>query len=165
MKASLLKVLGIGCGVAVLLGLAGVTAVVLLLAHVVQDPRGVEVSVTGPLDVAVGQTFDLTVTVTNRRPGKAVSLSDIDVAEEYLAGFTIAGVTPKPKSNTHVPFDNSRSFSFDVRIPPSQARRFTFTLRAEKQGVYRGDVDVCEGARFITEMAQTSVKANEQGTR
>jgi nitrogen fixation protein FixH len=151
-------VLGIGCGAAILLVLVAIAAIAFFLGHVARDPQGIAVSVASPTEVAVGQNFDLTVTITNQRPRQAFGLSDIDVSEEYLAGFTIGEVVPKAKSNTHIPFDNSRSYTFDLRIPAGQARRFTFTLRAQKEGLYRGDVDVCEGARFVTEMAQTFVK-------
>jgi hypothetical protein len=155
------KVLIWGCGIATLVGLAGIAAVVLFFGYLIQDVEGVAVEVSGPMDVVVGQTFDLTVTVTNERPRKVLALSDIDIAEEYLAGFTVTAIEPNPKSNTHVPVDNSRSFTFGVEIPPGAARSFTFKLRAEKAGLYRGDVDVCEGVRFITDMAQTSVKEKE----
>jgi hypothetical protein len=152
------KILAWGCGISALLGLAGVAAVVLFIAYVSQGVQGVAVSVDGPMDVVVGQTFELEVTVTNERPGQVLALSDIDIAEDYLAGFTIGTIDPKPKSAMHVPLDNSRSFTFGVDIPAGASRSFTFQLQAEKAGLYRGDVDVCEGFRFITEMAQTSVK-------
>jgi hypothetical protein len=155
------KVIAWGCGIAALVCLAGVAAVVLFFAYVVQDAKGVGVSVNGPTDVVVGETFELNVTVTNERPRKVFALSDVDIAEDYLAGFTVSIIDPRPKSNKHVPIDNSRSFTFGVKIPPGASRTFTFTLRAEKPGLYRGDVDVCEGARFITGMAQTSVKKKE----
>jgi hypothetical protein len=152
------KAIGWGCGIVALVCVVGVAAVVLGFAYVVQDVKGVGVSVNGPTDVVVGQTFELTVTVTNERPRKVLALSDVDIAEGYLAGFTVSTIEPRPKSNMHVPVDNSRSFTFGVQIPPGESRTFSFTLRAEKAGLYRGDVDVCEGARFITGMAQTSVK-------
>ena len=155
------KAIAWGCGIATLVCLAGVTAVVLLFTYVGQDVKGVGVAVDGPTDVVVGQTFELSITVTNERPRKVLSLSDVDIAENYLAGFTVSSIEPRPKSNKHVPIDNSRSFTFEVQIPPQASRTFTFTLRAEKAGIYRGDVDVCEGARFITGMAQTSVKEKE----
>src|SRR5262245_2968490 len=147
-----------GCGIAALVCLAGLAVVVACFAYLGQDVQEVGVSVDGPADVVVGQTFELSVTVTNERPRKVLVLSDIDIAESYLAGFTISSTEPRPKSNKHVPIDNSRSFTFAVQIPPRASRMFSFTLRAEKPGLYRGDVDVCEGARFITSMAQTSVK-------
>ena len=156
------KTIAWGCGIAVLVCLAGIAAIVLFFSYAVQDVPGVAVTVHGPTDVVVGQTFDLNVTVTNERPRKVLALSDIDIAEGYLAGFTVSTIEPKPKSSMHVPLDNSRSFTFGVRIPPATSRTFTFTLRAEKPGVYRGDVDVCEGVQFITGMAQTSVKEKER---
>jgi hypothetical protein len=150
-----------GCGIAAVICLAGITAVVLFIVYASQDVKGVGVSVDGPTDAVVGQTFELNVTVTNERPRTVLALSDIDIAEDYLAGFTVSTIEPRPKSTMHVEIDNSRSFTFGVKIPPGTSKTFTFTLRAEKSGLYRGDVDVCEGARFITGMAQTSVKKKE----
>jgi hypothetical protein len=147
-----------GCGILAFLALAGVAAIAVFIGYASQGVKGIGVAVDGPGDVVVGQTFGLTVTVTNQRPRKVLALSDIDIAEAYLAGFTIAGVEPKQKSSMHVPIDNSRSFTFDVKIPPHASKTFTFTLQAKSPGVYRGDVDVCEGMRIVTGMAQTAVK-------
>jgi hypothetical protein len=155
------KAIAWGCGIAALICLAGVAVVVIFVTNVAQDVKEVGVFVNGPTDVVVGQTFELSVTVTNERPQKILALSDVDIAENYLAGFTVSSIDPRPKSNKHVPIDNSRSFTFEVQIPPGTSRTFTFTLRAEKAGLYRGDVDVCEGSRFITGMAQTSVKEKQ----
>jgi len=152
------KVIAWGCGLVAAIGLLGVGAVVLFIVYASQDVKGVGVAIDGTTDVRVGETFELTVTVTNERPRKALALSDIDISEDYLAGFTVSTVDPTPKSSMHVPIDESLSFTFDVRIPPGQSRSFVFELRAEQPGLYRGDVDVCEGVRFITGMAQTSVK-------
>jgi len=155
------KAIALGCSLAVLVCLAGIVAVVLFFVYASQDVEGVGVSVDGPTDVAVGQTFELNVTVTNERPHRVLALSDIDIAEDYLSGFTISTIEPRAKSSTHVSIDNSRSFTFEVKIPPKASKSFRFTLRAEKPGLYRGDVDVCEGARFITRMAQTAVKEKQ----
>jgi hypothetical protein len=152
------KVIAWGCGITALALVAGIAAVVLFFVYASQDPADVHVSVNGPTDVEVGQTFELTVVVTNDRPAEVLSLSDIDIAEDYLAGFTVSAIEPRPKSNMHVPLADNRSFTFGVEIAPGASRTFKFKLRAEKPGLYRGDVDVCEGVRFITDMAQTFVK-------
>ena len=145
------------------LGCAGVVvALILFVGNAIQDVEGVGVFVDGPADVVVGQTFDLIVTVTNERPRKVLALSDIDIGEEYLAGFIITNINPRPKSSMHVAIDNSRSFTFSSSIPPKMSKSFTFTLRALNTGLYRGDVDICEGSRFITGMAQTSVTEKEK---
>lgn len=153
------KAIALGCGIAAGVVLAGIAALVLFIVYASQDVKGVAMAVNGPQDVTVGETFKLEIVVTNERPRKVLALSDIDIGEAYLEGFTVSSTDPQPQSSMHVPFDNSRSFTFGVQIPAGTAKTFTFTLRAEKAGVFRGDVDVCEGTRFITGMAQTAVKA------
>jgi hypothetical protein len=159
MKAK--KALLIGCGSLLLLTLATLIAVVLFLNNVSKDVEQVAVTVNSPADVVVGQTFDLEVIVKNQRSNKVLRLSDIDIAEIYLAGFTVSSTRPTAKSNMHVPISNSRSYTFDVPIAAGATETFIFTLRAEKPGIHRGDVDVCEGMRSITGMAQTVVKEKE----
>lgn len=159
MKAK--KALLIGCGTLLFLTIATVVVVALFVNHVSKDVEQVAVTVKGPADVLVGQTFDLEVVVKNQRSKKALKLSDIDIAEVYLAGFTVSSTRPTAKSNMHVPIDNSRSFTFDVVVAPGASESFVFTMRAEKAGIYRGDVDVCEGMRSISGMAQTVVKEKE----
>jgi hypothetical protein len=151
------KTIAIGCGVTLLIGLILVVAVVLFLVHVSKGVEGAVVTVNGPVDVMVGQTFDLEVVVRNERVGKVLRLSDVDLADQYLAGFTVSSVKPTAKSSMHVPIDNAQSFTFDVPIGAGASNRFIFTLRAEKAGMFRGDVDVWEGTRCITTMAQTVV--------
>jgi len=152
------KGLAIGCGGCLLLCLVAAAAVVGWMVYVGQNPRGVEVTVEGPLDVAVGDTFSLQVTVSNQRKDQPFALTDIDIAEEYLEAFTVVATTPNHVSSMHVPIDNTRSFTFDRPVAPGETATFTFELRAEREGLQRGDVDVCEGARFLTKMAQTTVQ-------
>src|SRR4029077_19497960 len=149
------KALFLGCAALGLLGLAGATAIVLFVMHIAKDVEGLQINVKGPEEVVVGQTFDLEIVVRNERPKKAIQLSDIDLADEYLAGFTVSSVVPTYKSSTHVPIDDKRSFTFDLAVPPGQSRSFVFKMRAQKAGIFRGDVDVCEGTQFKTEMLQT----------
>jgi hypothetical protein len=153
------KAIALGCGITALVAVVVIVVIVVFCVYVSKDVEGVAVAVNGPTPVAVGEVFDLEVVVTNERPRQALKLEDIDIAEDYLAGFTVCSIDPTPKSNKHVPIDNSRSFTFSVQVPARSARTFKFKLRAEKEGMFRGDVDVCEGARFITGMAQTVVKA------
>jgi hypothetical protein len=148
-------------GALALMAIVIAAGVMLFVSHVSKDPAGVAVTVNGPTDVVIGQTFDLEIIVTNERPRRVLRLSDVDIGEAYLAGFTISNVKPSPKSSTHIPIDNSQSFTFDVSIPPGTSKSFIYTLRAEKAGIYRGDVDVCEGMQFVTAMAQTVVKEKE----
>ena len=151
------KTIAIGCGAILLIGVLLLIAVALFFVHVSKDVEGVAMAVNSPTDVTVGQTFDLEVVVRNDRAGKVLHLSDVDLADQYLAGFTVSSVKPTAKSSMHVPIDNAQSFTFNVPIAAGTSNRFVFTLRAEKAGMYRGDVDIWEGTRCITAMAQTVV--------
>jgi hypothetical protein len=155
------KWLLIGCGGAVALLLAAIAAVVAFFWYVGQDPKGVAISAEAPSTVRLKEEFTLTITVRNERARKDLPLSDVDIAEDYLDGFLVVSTDPKPKSNMHVPLDNKRSYTFDCRIPHGDSARFTFRLRPVKTGLYRGDIDVCEGMRFLTTQVQTLVEGPE----
>lgn len=155
------KAIGLGCGITALIGILVVVACVLFVRHMSTDLEGVSVTVSDVQDVRAGDTFELKVTVTNERKSKALGLSDIDIADEYLEGFVVVSVSPKEKSTMHVPIDDSQSYTFDVKIPAGESRTFVFKLRAVKEGVFRGDVDVCEGMQFITALTQTVVIERE----
>src|SRR5215467_13446100 len=108
MKAK--KALLIGCGTLLFLTIAAIVVVALFVTHVSKDVEQVAITVNGPSDVVVGQTFDLEVVVKNQRSKKVLRLSNIDIAEVYLAGFTVSSTRPTAKSNMHVPISNSRSY-------------------------------------------------------
>ena len=151
------KAVLIGCGAVVLLAVLILAAAVGWVVYITSDVQGVSISVDGPLDVTVGQVFEITVSVKNERQRKVLEVSDIDIGDEYLVGFVIISTEPTARSTMHIPIDNTLSHTFDVRIDPGETKAFVFTLRAEKAGIFRGDIDVCEGARFITTTAQTVV--------
>lgn len=153
------KAIALGCGIATLFGLVLLGALGLFIWHASQDVEGMSVTLETPANVAVGDELVLRVSVKNERATNTLAMSDIDVADEYLEGFTIGAIEPQPKSSMHVPIDNSRSFTFDVEVPPGETRDFTFKLKAQRAGIFRGDVDVCEGARFATALAETVVDA------
>ena len=152
------KILRVGCGFVV--GIAVVLVIVfgVCVYYGSQGLEGAAFTVKSPMDVRVGEVFDFVVEVTNARAEKTLELGDIDVSEDYLAGFTVVATEPEAKSSMHIPIDNTLSFTFDTSIPAGETKAFTFKLRAETAGMYRGDVDVCEGIRFTTRMAQTVVK-------
>ena len=152
------KAILIGCGAVTLLGLLAIAGVVMFFGHIVKDVEGVAVTINTPMDVTVGETFKLAISVKNERKGEVLQLSDIDIADEYLNAFTVISVNPHPKSQMHVPIDNSLSYTFDRKIGAGKTEVFTWELRAEKAGIHRGDVDVCEGMQFVTSQAQTVVK-------
>ena len=150
------KILLCGCGAISFIALVIAGLFVGFLFHIAQDVEGVTVSIDAPLDVKIGETFNMTVNVTNERDKKDLALSDIDISDDYMAGFIVASTEPTSKSNEHI--SDSLSYTFDTEIPAGESVSFVFVLRAEQEGVFRGDVSVYEGIRFISATAQSVVK-------
>jgi len=152
------KIIALGCGTCLLLFLAAVAVVVLFVFHVAQDPTGMQIAIEAPATVARGQEFQLAVMVINDRTDETLEVGSIDIADEYLAGFTVVSTEPSFTTSTQVPVDESRSYEFKQRIPPGATNQFMFKLRARKAGVFSGEVDVCEGMRFMTMVVETVVE-------
>jgi hypothetical protein len=149
----------IGCAIATVVCLVG--GLMLIggcVYYLAQDPTGVSIELDNATEAHKGQEFDMVVKVVNERRARAFKLTDIDLHDDYLTGFIVVSTDPPHKSSTHVPLDNSQSFTFDVSIPAKESRIFKFRLRPVTQGVFKGDVDVCEGMHFITKTAETEVK-------
>ena len=159
------KVFGIGCAVVALLGIIAVCVTGVWLYRASQNSKGLLVSVDAPIGVRVGETFDMKIVVKNERAKGDILVTDIDIEQKYLEGFFVVRVDPKEKDSMNVPLVNSLSHTFDLQIPPGEQRVFTFTLRAVKTGIYRGEVDVCAGTSFtyVTAQAQTMVTEESEG--
>lgn len=57
----------------------------------------------------------------------------------------------------HIPLDNSMSYTFNTELAPGTSKTFTFNLRAQETGIFRGEVDVTQGMQFTSAVAQTVV--------
>lgn len=152
------KAFAFGCGGCLLLCIIAAGAAVAWMVWVSKDPQGVDVVTRTPTDVAIGEAFTLEISITNLRQDKPFGLTDIDIDEGYLAAFIVLSTTPNYVSTMHVPLADTRSFSFNRPVAPGEKAVFTFELRAERAGSHRGDIDVCEGSRYLTRMVQTSVR-------
>ncbi|MDF7797934.1 hypothetical protein P4C99_00565 [Pontiellaceae bacterium B1224] len=128
------------------------------LIHVSQDVKGVSLSIESPLDVKVGEEFELKLNVTNERETKRLNISDIDISGDYIEGFILISTDPAPRSSMIIPFFEDISYTFGTPVQAGETKTFTFVFRAEQEGVFRGDIDVCEGQRFITTTVQTVVR-------
>lgn len=152
------KVLAWGCGILGALTLAVILGVVLFFVHVAQDPKEMRLAVDAPATVKRGVEFDLVVNVINDRSRKPLKVSSIDIAEGYLDGFTVVSSEPAFTGSTTLPFEGGRSFQFNETVAAGTTNAFVFKLRARKTGRFLGDVDVCEGMRFKTMVAETQVE-------
>jgi hypothetical protein len=152
------KIIALGCGIVALIGVLVVALISLLVAHVAQDPKGMRIAIDAPATVARGQEFQLVVQVINERSKETLAVESIDIAEEYLKGFTVVSCEPAFTASTKIPIDESRSYEFKAHVPPGGTNQFSFKLQARKTGRYTGEIDVCEGMRFLTMVVETQVE-------
>jgi hypothetical protein len=136
------KAILIGCAAAVLLPVVLPVIILQLFFPILNEMEGVSVSVNAQSDVIVGDTFVLAVDIKNTREKKFL-LRDIDIVN-YLAGFTIISIEPAPKSKGHMTtsFHDNQIHTFKVPIPAEETKTFTFKLRAETAGTFRGTIEV-----------------------
>lgn len=110
--------------------------------------QGVGITVSAPDSVKVGETFTLTIAVTDTL-NKQRLIHDIDILSQYLAGATIESIDPAPASRSEI-FDYA-VHTMKAPISPGQTRTVTFTLRATKPGTFVGVVDVYVDSDFASE--------------
>lgn len=154
---TLKRALLVGCCVLAGLGLVVLVAGAVWTWNVMQDPVGMGVALEAPDTVTVGDEMTLRISVTNERPDEPLHLEDIDIERAWLGAFVVLAVEPQPKSVTEMDFAEVRVFEFDLDLPPRQTVEIDIRVRAIRPGVVRGDVDVSEGARFVTVVAETRI--------
>ena len=152
------KIIALGCGVLLLLGMLVIGALVLFVAHAAKDPEGMRLLVEMPSTVQRGQTVDLVVSVINDRVDKPLVVDSIDIGDEFLKGFTVVSCEPSFTSSTKIPVDESYSYDFKQSIPAGATNTFSFKLRARQTGWFTDELDVCEGMRFLTMIVESQVK-------
>jgi len=116
------------------------------------------VEIRHPDSVQKGEEFDLTVVVVNESDQDPLTVDTIDIGESYLEGFAVTSTEPSYSSSMTVPIDNSRSFEFGSTVGPGATNVFIFHMRAQRKGRFIGDIDVCEGLQFLTQVADTVVE-------
>src|SRR5512133_927808 len=99
------KALVVGCSAVAGVALLVVLGIVLFITYVAKDVEGLQISITSPPEIKIGDTFDLQVSVTNGRASKPLKVSDVDIAEGYLSAFVLVSTSPDHKSSMRVPVD------------------------------------------------------------
>lgn len=152
------KIIALGCGFVGLIGVLLVALFVLFVAHIAQDPENMRITVDAPTTVKQGQEFQLVVQVINDRSKGPLTVDSIDIGEDYLKGFAVVSCEPAFAASTKIPIDDSRSYEFKAPVPPGGTNQFVFKLQARQAGHFSGELDVCEGMRFLTMVVETQVE-------
>ena len=149
----MLKKLIIAVVVILVLAIAGFVAMGVFMVNNVPD--GVGLRFEYPNDVKVGDTFDVTVTITNDL-NESRKLHDLDLYDPILNGVSIVSVTPAPAADEGLSTLGSRTISFNNTIDAQSDFEIVISMTAIESGYYTGDVDVSiDGMLSIYTTTQT----------
>lgn len=136
--------------------IAGVIAGGTWLATNAKLPEGVTVAVDHPATAALGERFNIVVTIANQS-GADQKLFDIDFGDGYLQGVLIHSVEPAPTQTSSGL--GTTTHTFRRTIPAGQQLAITFECEPIAEGDFSGDIDAYVGSQIglHTHFARTIV--------
>lgn len=133
--------LGFGCLSGIVVGYIGASAnnaFEALADSLDMEPVLADVEVVHPESVAVGQPFDLVITVTDNS-GNGQTLETLDLNGAVCDNFDFLKITPSPiESYTEYGW---REYTYPTTILPNDSATYTLTLTPKHEGVFEGTVD------------------------
>lgn len=151
---SVLKPLLIGCGALLFVGLLVVGGLVAIGLYASSGTDHWTVELVAPSQVAVGQTFDVSVVIVNNGD-KPLKVDDIDFADALIQHVSVDLVTPEPSRTSDGM--GTRTFVFQRKIEAQSSDAFTFSLTARQPGHMSGDVDVWSNMKLQTQVLDLEV--------
>lgn len=128
-----------------------------------QTPTNTDVVIGVPLEAAVGDQIELTVSIANSG-STAMQLMSIDISLNYLNGIAIDHTDPafteSSQFNALGGGETFQTFYFHQSIAPGNTLTILFNGVAVAAGDYSGSVDVCIDSDFncATNIVRTVIK-------
>ena len=119
------------------------------------DPVAIMAWVEMERSTSVGETVILKITVENGRDQDVFELESIDLGGSFGKGFEIISIKPKPTA-TDTMF-GELTLEYPLNVEPGEHLSFEIALLATKSGVFIGEVDIWEGDKVLTRVAQCKV--------
>lgn len=121
-----------------------------------EDPKEIMAWVSVPRLAKIGDIISVKFSIENAREKKKFKLSGMDILDEFLVGFEILEISPEPRNKDH-------SFGYLALEYPNDLKagdvfEIVIKLKAEKAGVFIGDIDINEGDKYLTRVFQTRVE-------
>lgn len=143
----------IGCGAGALVTLCVVVFVLVGgfagIMALFGDPKGLEVGITTPpSSVEVGETFDLSIDLSNVGT-KNLNITEIQLPNELLSNALVRGVTHSGAIG--VDYGAQTGYEFDLSIAPTGKEIVVFSFEALQPGDISGSVDVSVGTKMTSQ--------------
>ncbi len=113
------------------------------LSTIFGEPE-LEIRVNAPLTAQVGETFAITLDITNTGVD-TLTVTEIQIPKILLEGSDITGSLPVAAA-TH-DYSGQIGYLIALEISPTQTRTVTFIFNAVRPGDFGGDIGVLVGRR------------------
>lgn len=120
--------------------------------------ENIEIHLTNPINVEVGEEFKTVATISNTS-GEDQVLYSIDIGDNYTDGFMLLKSEPSFTDVMKNSLDNTTSYSFHAIIPANSSLVVEHYWKAVKQGDYKDVFDFCINSAmlFITVEQRTLI--------
>jgi hypothetical protein len=120
--------------------------------------ENIEIHLTNPINVEVGEEFKTVATISNTS-GEDQVLYSIDIGNNYTDGFMLLSSEPSFTDVMKNSLDNTTSYSFHAIIPANSSLVVEHYWKAVKQGDYKDVFDFCINSDilFITVEQRTLI--------
>jgi len=119
------------------------------------NSQGILIWVEAPKVQKVGDVFVVSIRLENWTTDP-FKIEDVDLGAQYMNGFQLVEVSPRPSELDWSGGD--LSMTYDRVVEPGNSFEMKLNVRAQRPGIYLGDVDVWFGlAQSYTRIAQTRV--------
>ncbi len=119
------------------------------------DPVAILAWVEMERSTSIGKIVTLHITVENGRDQDIFELESIDLAGNLGKGFEVISIKPKPTATDAI--FGELSLEYPLYIEPGEEIRFELELLAKNAGIFIGEVDIWEGDKVLTRVAQCKV--------
>jgi hypothetical protein len=151
------KKIGIGCGIAVIVLMCIAAALMCAGAgyflYTLRDSQVLDVAVHHPETARVGDSFELTLDLTNTGETD-IKVQSIDLGaaaweknDSILTGATVIRTVPD-MDNLDISVMRLRSFTYDRVIKPGETNAVTFYFQAVEEGEFHTDVFIDTGDTY-----------------
>ncbi|KXK26378.1 MAG: hypothetical protein TR69_WS6001000381 [candidate division WS6 bacterium OLB20] len=153
-----------GCVIAVAICcIAAIGGGVLLFNEAYKTDDRISISVETPERITEGDEFEFRMVVTNSGDSD-LTITEMDISESLLEGTDVISVDPEPvSSSSFTVIEEYLEYTFDpFTIRPGESRAVTLTLKAEFDGLYRGDITFYNDRLFNQQEYHTSFRIHPE---
>ncbi len=112
-----------------------------------------DVSVKIPTSAELGNPFSMSIAAFNPH-SESVVLDNVDIPNAFFESFDVISVDPMPPDDSPLEGFGTRTWYFNLEVPPTTTRTITFEVRPTVRGRHVIEFDVCNSTEDCTSVAK-----------